>query len=666
MAQVERPSGYADPEVYDPKAEVEGTEENREDAHSRAVATCADWLERDRSAKDAIEDEWDEIDKLLKGTHWDLLGPDGNPLRTESQQAVRPNSVENVTFALVDGQVAEFAQEMELIDFPTEQGDEETANLMTDLKKAIAYKNRLDLERLHWNRYFFGYGTGIWEHVYDPLWKGGRGPNRWRGEVRWRSLHPRNAFPDARCGTDINRGRRFHKAFYVTVEHIEDRYPDTGANIQADMVDESLITSDTDDASGESLNDQVLLVETWYIGKPLVLDDGEQDQGPGLHCIWWAGEAQRRYLAHANYLYYEPGEDPKFPFTFRQRYIREGSVWGYGEPWYLKSPQMSLNKTIELILEGHAHHALGQTIYGAGALSKKQEEYVKQYGSLPGLWAAADEPDKITRLQSQGVPASLQNETLRLTKAMEQLIGRFDVAQGKTPGSVTAFRALDLLAQRARARLKAAEVAITTAQEDCGTYINRLIAVNYNEHRAFRVVGRGDKDEPVYGVFAPERIRKVHMFKANTSVPREGWQPGPDMVEGQDYEIYSPEFDTICKITTPLPSDRMFYLELAKDLFTVQLIDPETFYYVLDNGHFPPWEEVAERIVAHLAQRQAMQAGVPTGAPVQDAPAQIPPEYQAIIESMDPDLLQQFAALSPEDQQGLLERLAAEGAGAVG
>lgn len=75
-----------------------------------------------------------------------------------------------------------------------------------------------------------------------------------------------------------------------------------------------------------------------------------------------------------------------------------------------------------------------------------------------------------------------------------------------------------------------------------------------------------------------------------------GLPPEQQLTEGEDFEVYSPEFDTKCKTANSLPTDRAFYMEMAKELLMNQLIDQETFFYVLDNGKFPPWEKLLEKL----------------------------------------------------------------------
>lgn len=634
-----------------------------------AVRTCSDWFEKDKEAKKFYMDEMEEVDKLYRSDHWDLTGSDGNALRNDDQKQTRPNAVENMAFSLIEGLISEFSQDTDIVDFPVEEGDDEAAGIMTDLKKFIAYKNRITMERQKWLRNFFYYGTAIWETVWDDDWKGGKGPNRWKGDVRWRSLHPQYAFPDCRVKEDINDGNRFHKAFLTTIEYVRKAFEERGKLVQAETISGEDLIGDTneDDDGSEAMEEQVWLVETWYTGEPLLLSEGEENKGEGLHILWWAGEGQRIYLKHSNYVYFDPEEDVKLPFHFRQDYPRSNSVWGYGEGYFLKNPQIMMNKTSEIIIEGHMHNALGQTWYKENALTEKQQKAVTKYGTLAGMWFAAKNPDEIHREYGKSVPASLQNEMNRLVKLMETLVGRFDISQGKTPGSVTAFRALDLLAQRAQVRLRSKDVAITTSYEDVGNYINNLIFKNYNEARRYRIMGQDGPDKPQYNVFNLDSIKKAYMFDTGESVPFTQFQPTEGMVEGDTYEIYCPEFDTVCKTSTTMPSDRLFYLEMAKELYAGKLIDEETFWYVMERGHFPPWEEMAQKLEEQkqqmmqmqqqqqMAQQQQQQAAGGGGLTPDEILAQAPPELQA-----------RFKNLSPEEQQQILNQIVANMQGGEG
>lgn len=615
---------------------------------TQAVSQCYDWFDKDRMAKQPYTAEMDEMYKLFKGNHWDLLDDNGQVLRTARQKKNHPNAVENITFAMIEGMVAEFAELKELVDYPQEEGDDEIARTMTELKEYIAYKNRLDGEFIKWLRWFFLYGTGIWEKCWDPNWKGGKGPNRWDGDIRWNALHPRSVFPDARCLDNSEDGRRIHKAIYWTLEDVEETWPEA-KNIAPDSMSDDILVSDSlEYSSAETSEDQVLVVDTWYRGVPMILDEGEEDEGPGLHLIQWAGEGTLKYLSHANYVNYDPGEDAEFPIKLYKCYERERSPWGVGDAYYLKNPQIITNKTAELLIECHVHEALGQTWYQSSAVTEKQKRVIQDKGTLGGMWFNVEDINGLKREYGKNAPASLSNESNRIQKVMETVIGRFDISQGKTPGSVTAFRALDLLASRAQARLKAKGMIINMSYEDCGNYINRLIVRNYNDKRRYRILGKDDS-KPKFGTYDGESMQRAYFYDTGETMPVSGLETliagqeelpvEEQLVEGEDYEIYSPEFDTKCKITTAMATDRVFYMEVAKELFGAQLIDEETFYYVFEYGKFPPIEKILEKI----KQKQAMQQG-------NDQQAAQVEQFIQFLKANHPEALQQIGQL-PEEQQ---------------
>ncbi len=280
-----------------------------------------------------------------------------------------------------------------------------------------------------------------------------------------------------------------------------------------------------------------------------------------------------------------------------------------------------LNKTSELIIESHLHSALGQTLYMETAFTPRQRKLIEDYGNMPGIWIPCKDPQAVNRIQGKGVPESLPHETGRLQRVMETLVGRFDISQGRTPGSVTAFRALDLLAARAQVRLRSAEEAILQGYQWLGTTINHLITVCYTEKRAYRILGEHRRDDdqdpgkqdqtPKYGQYDPKQFQRIYFYgPPDVDMDMEEFEEwgGDERLEmegmefGTDYEVYSPQYDTFCKVSTTMPSDRMFYLEIAKELFAAQLIDDETFWYVVNRGKFPPYED----LIVKIKERQAM------------------------------------------------------------
>ena len=636
-----------------------------------AVSKCYDWFETDRQAKQPITAEFDEMYKLFKGDHWNLLDASGSVLRTDTQKQNHPNAVENITFSLIEGLVAEFAVPKDLVDFPTEEGDEEAALVMTDLKEFIAYKNRFDTELIKWLRNFYLYGTGIWKSTWDPTWKGGKGPNRWEGDIRWKSTHPRSIFPDARCMESVEDGRRVHDARYWTIEDVEETWPDAQGITPDSISSDIVVNEDLEYTTAETAEDQVLVVETWYKGSPLILEDDEEDEGPGLHLIMWAGEGSLKYLTHQNYCYFDPDEETTFPINMKKCYERERSPWGVGEALQLKSPQMITNKTAEMIVEGHMFESLGQTWYDASALTEKQKKKIEEKGTLYGMWFEVTDIQGVKREYGKGVPASVQNEMTRLQRVMESIVGRYDISQGRTPGSITAFRALDLMNSRAQVRLRSKEQTLNSSLEECGNYINRLIARHYTDQRRYRIRGKED-DKLKFGTYDAGKMKRAYFYDTSETMPysdlepllagQEELPPEDQMIEGEHYEVYYPEFDTKCKVSSQMPSDRAFYMEMAKELYSAQIIDIETFYYTMEHGKFPPWEKIQERMMQQQQMQQQaaleqQQMALPPGQ--EQEQLMTPEEEQQVQEFIEylkvnaPEILQEIGQ-QPEDKRMMI------------
>lgn len=631
------------------------------DKYRKAVSKCMEEFEVDRAAKQFYVEEMDEVDKIRTNRHWDLLGPTGNPIRSRAQQAKRPNAVENFTFALTDGMVSDFAILPELVYFPNEADDEEAAVAVTDVVKNIMWKNHLQEEYEKWRNNFFWHGTGVWEHPWDPTWQGGKGPNRWVGEVRWRSVHPRAIFPDARCGEDIHLGRRLHVARYVTLDYIRDKYPEWGDTASAELVNAEYVTSDENTLSDMSEGeDRILLVQTWVIGRPRILDDGEDDQGTGLHLITWAGESQGLYLSHTNYVYFEPGEDARFPYTVRQFKLRDGSVWGYGAPFFVKQAQIIHNKNVELMLEGNLQNAFGHTYFNAGSISEKQQRVLQTNGTLPMGYFEVNDHTGIRKEYGSSMPASLQTEVQRGSKTIEGILGRPDVSQGKNPGSVTAAAAIDLLQKRAASRFISPSEAINSAFAEVGDFIARLVWKNYSEKRAYRIIDLDQAEDKFVltkrGVFESERYKKLWNENSGQVVRAGDTANVGELLESGEWEMYEPELDVRCKTSQAMPSDRMVNIEWGMKLLQTQAVDIQLFLEVIEKGRFPTWKEVGRRYEQQKQQQmqmQAMQASQAQGQQ-QPQPQASPQPQMADIEqalaSLSPEDLARWQALSPEEQ----------------
>lgn len=576
-----------------------------------AVQQVQEWFVGDENAKQFYVDEMKEMYKLYIGDHWDLL-VSGEELRSCENQKTRPNCVENITFAFIESIVSEFAKPVEHIYEPTEAGDEANATALTELATFIKEKNRFNQQQRRFLWYLFTYGTGILLSPWDPDWRGGKGPNKWEGDIRVLALHPNTVTPDARAHVSVQECRRVHRHWWQTLESIAEDY-DRGVYVQEQLMDEdALIGIEDEDDSAERRAQQAHIIETWYVGEPLLLEGEEKNEGEGLHVIWLSEDGV--YLKHTNYIYGDPGTPQRMPFVFCQRYPRENSLWGFGECYQLKNPQIMKNKTAEVIIEAIMHQSFGQTFYTPQTMSEKQKAIVKEYGTMPGMWFEVQNPDGIKRIFGQGVPAQVFEQDKRLTSVMEAIAARPDISQGRLEGGVIAASAISQLMNRANARLTAIGEAIGACYEDLGKEMENRIVQFYSETRRYRIRGQGDQLQ--FGQFRNDQLKKVHITATGQTMPLN--QFSPEMltqygengeripaVEGKDYETYSPDFDSKVKVSAELPGDKAFNMTLAKELMGLKVIGPETLLYVIERGTFPPIEQLRQQVIA---QQQAAQA----------------------------------------------------------
>ncbi|MCL6612074.1 MAG: hypothetical protein K6T66_11105, partial [Peptococcaceae bacterium] len=152
--------------------------------------------ERAKSGRQQYIDEMIELNRFYIGDHW-------RNLRSQKAKQVRPNSVDNFVFSIIEGMVSDFSNEPDILCRPTEPGDEENAKAMTELCRYILNKNKFKDEQAKALRNFFKYGIFALQVYWDTAWQGGRGGNRWIGDIRVVARNPGEMFPDPRCRDHI-------------------------------------------------------------------------------------------------------------------------------------------------------------------------------------------------------------------------------------------------------------------------------------------------------------------------------------------------------------------------------------------------------------------------------------------------------------------------------
>ena len=192
---------------------------------------------------------------------------------------------------------------------------------------------------------------------------------------------------------------------------------------------------------------------------------------------------------------------------------------------------------------------------------------------------------------------------------METICGRYDVAQGRTPRNVQAASAIALLLQQSGGRVRQRARAVSSFVEQIVKMAVDLVGTNYTVDRIIRVEGED-------GVITNEHVSPQELVKTKQ------WM---DPLTGQIFEeTYIPEMDIEVVAGTETPTSRVYYSELAMQLFKAGVIDEDA---LLDTLQFPRWREIIARKRAIQQAQEQQQIGTQP----QQPGGSIPPELAGMV-----------------------------------
>ena len=144
----------------------------------------------------SVEDDWEDEYYIYKGGGLQWLT--NFAYREKRSRRYRPNSEDNFVFNAITIKHANITNDTpEISIFGVEQGDEEIAGKLTDMSRFNDNKNNFSKT---WKKLvydFLGSGPAIAKVTWDNDWTGGRGPERWIGDVRVDRVDKWDFYPDA-------------------------------------------------------------------------------------------------------------------------------------------------------------------------------------------------------------------------------------------------------------------------------------------------------------------------------------------------------------------------------------------------------------------------------------------------------------------------------------
>jgi hypothetical protein len=554
-----------------------------------------------------IEQIWEDEYKMLTGDQWST----SFAYRTKSARKTRPNSVDNFIFpAIINMHAAITANTPEVIvegqENDKSDGDDDysAAEKLTHLIKQNDKRNNF---RSLWKKITLqglAYGPYIGAVIWDKDWIGGVGPNRWIGDVRILHVDRRNIFFDPAI-IDLEERMQecafIHRKFRKKLGYIKQSWPEMGQYVSEDTNDIELQDEGTDPG-------QVWLIEAWNRGKPKMvpeeyrqkyLQKAQELLPPSANVDYYKAQEYKdmaagilegvhcAYVANSVFLEYVPYvyDDGLYPFVYKTCYYDENSPHGFGEIRNIKIPQVMHNKADEIEIEAMSREGLGGGYYEEGAIKPDELTQITSNSGKGGMWFKVQSIFKMKEREGAKVPPSVREYKEHKQRMVETISQNTPIQQGMSPGANVPYRAIAELGARSDTRTKGKIEVL----EDFLTELNRL-RINrfiqfYTEDRYYRIKGGTGI---IKGTFNRE--------EAFMAWDREEAINGETGEKEIRIERYVPDFDLNVKVLDERPTDRNYYTNTAFEMFGKQAMDLESLWYTLEEGKFPPKEEVMQRL----------------------------------------------------------------------
>lgn len=567
------------------KAEADFLREQQLEKLTMTVLNRLDWCKQSTDRQNA-EKRWLDCKNFWLGKQWDGIKSFGIKGRDAESKRLHPNPVDNYFKAHIEGLVGDITDKPVDIQVKArEAGDEDVARKMNNCAKYVWYINRGDRKLEFAARRGVLHGPLIAKVYWDNAWEGGPG-NPFVGNVRWFVVPPPNLFVDPRVKATEERVIQQAEFLMYTVRrslsYIRNAYPDQGGRVTADTYASYVTTlSDNEETYVDNDDAEALVIEYWYRGEPRAPEfpAGDREVTPQSGWVHKAVVAGNVLLEHRTYVY------PWYPFVMEWIYPSDESIYGYGDGYDVLLPQLIINKLNELSIEGAAIQSHGNWVTEVGNIQQKSQ--FQKYAQMGGSILPVADIGRTQRVPGGNVPTTLFAHYRQELQAMETICGRYDVAQGRTPRNIQAASAIALLLQQSGGRVRQRARAVSSFVEQIIKMVVDLIGMNYTVDRIIRVEGEN-------GAVSWETVSPQDLLRTKT------WY---DPLTGQQHmETYVPEMDVEVTAGTETPTSRVYYSELAMQLYQQGIIDDEA---LLDTLQFPRWREILARKKAAAQQAQA-------------------------------------------------------------
>lgn len=639
-----------------------------------------------------IETYWEDEYKIYQGggKQWDTTKGKRN-LRGKNRNF---NSEDNFVFPMICNTLAPFSNAPTMGISGVEERDNETGDILNGLVPFVLSRNKFQDQ---WDKIveqLDKYGPAIGYVGYDQHWIGGSGPDKWVGEITTQYVKKDEFFPDTAI---LDMEERLQECSFINIkkrkkiEWFAEQW-DKGQYVTEDTED---IPKGQEDEGQDPK--QATLIIHYHKGTPAYVSkewkkiflekaaEAEADGLPykaqdyrdmtdgtlkGVHCAYKANNILLDYIP---YIY----DDGLYPFVYRVLYRDEKQPWGMGEIRNVVIPQILHNKADEIELGAMLSQGIGGAYYNKGSLSNSQRDELLDNLAKPNAWIEVNDSNGIHERKQTTVPASITNYKAEKKNMIDTISGNTAILQGESIGANVPFKTVKELADRADARTRRkAKVMESFMIEFVQLIINR-IAQFYTEDRKYRILGQNqtealqanaykilqqiagmpqgtlpeDQMQAMVNLLKDVAVKtekpKSKIFKRKMLVKT--WErevvydeSGQEIIKKEEF---IPEFDITVKVAEDRPTDRSYYVTLATQLLG-KAMGPKCFWKTIDEGKFPPINEILEELdEIQQAQAQAQAQAEQTDLQNRQSDKQADRQYGVYKQKLQNDSVEKQVAM---------------------
>ena len=501
----------------------------------KEIKLALETLQKYKQGKANLEARIVENEQWYRLRHWEVMrgkkpqGDNASKNRVEPASAWLFNAVANKHADAMDN----FPEPNVLA---REQMDEQEAKILSSIIPVILERN--DFEEVYSDNWWYKLKTGT--AVYGVFWD--NSIDNGVGDVSVKKLDILNVFWQPGI-TDIQKTRNLFITDLVDNDILESMYPQLKGRLSGKTVDVADYVYD-DDVDTENKS----VVIDWYYKK-------QAGSRAVLHYAKFVGStllyASENDPNHAERGWYDHG---KYPVVFDVLYPEEGTCFGFGYVDICKDPQIYIDKMDQLLIENTLQ--AGRTRYFTkdnSAINLEEfadwsKDFVHVAGSL--------EENNIKRIETKQLDMGILNHLQWKVDELKETSGNRDVNQGSTSGGVTAAAAIAALQEAGNKLSRDIIKASYRSYTQINYIVIELIRQFYDFGRTFRIDGEGNAVE--------------YLQYSN-----EGLKPKQAMLPGGIFSEKLPIFDIKIKPQRSNPFSRMSQNELAKELYSGGMFNPE-------------------------------------------------------------------------------------------